>query len=96
MEHGQKKIVKNRKKLTKNTWYVYLVESSGDNLLYCGITIDLDKRIETHNKGKGSKILRGSRLPVKLYKFWEFETKSEAAKEEYRIKKLTRKQKLEL
>jgi putative endonuclease len=80
----------------KKKWYVYLVESSGDNILYCGVTNNLDKRIETHNNGKGSKVLRGSRLPVKLFKYWEFETKSEACKEEYRIKQLTRKEKLNL
>jgi len=76
-------------------WFTYLLTCSDDSL-YCGITNNLEKRIETHNNGKGSKLLRGSKLPVKIYKFWEFETKSEAAKEEYRIKQLTRKQKLEL
>ena len=80
----------------KKKWYVYLVESSGDNILYCGMTNNLDKRIKIHNSGKGSKALRGSRLPVKLYKYWKFKTKSEALKEEYRIKKLTRKEKLKL
>ena len=78
-------------------WFTYLlICSDSGGTLYCGITNNLDKRIKTHNEGKGSKLLRGSKLPVKLFKYWEFETKSEAAKEEYRIKQLTRKQKLDL
>jgi putative endonuclease len=45
--------------------------------------------------GTGAKYTRG-RGPVVLKYFIELENKSEAAKMEYRIKKLTRKQKLEL
>jgi len=46
-------------------WYVYLLECS-DSSLYCGITNDLEKRIATHNSGKGAKYTK-VRLPVKLY-----------------------------
>ena len=75
-------------------WCVYLVICS-DNTLYTGITNNLDKRIKTHNSGKGSKYCK-TRLPVVLHKSWEFPDRSSASKEEYRIKQLTRKQKLEL
>ena len=73
-------------------WFVYIVESS-DGIFYTGITTDVKKRIKTHNKGKGSKLLRGSRLPVYLKWCKECGSKSEASKEEYRIKHLSKKEK---
>jgi putative endonuclease len=75
-------------------WYVYIVECS-DGSLYTGITTDVNKRLETHNKGLGAKYTR-ARLPVVLRASFDGFDKSTAAKEEYRIKQLTRKQKLEL
>jgi len=76
-------------------WYVYVLECA-DKTLYTGITIELDRRIEEHNLSvKGAKYTK-MRRPVKLVYFCEKENKSEAAKEEYRIKKLNRKDKLEL
>ena len=75
-------------------WYTYILICS-DNTYYCGITNNLEKRIDIHNEGKGAKYTKG-RLPVKLVKFWEFKTKSEACKEEYRIKKLSREEKIKL
>lgn len=74
-------------------WYTYIILTS-KNTYYTGISTDVKKRVETHNKGK-VKYTR-SKLPVRLLVFWIFDTKSEAAKEEYRIKKLNRKQKEEL
>jgi putative endonuclease len=75
-------------------WYVYIVECS-DGTLYTGITTDVNKRIETHNKGKGAKYTK-TRLPVVLRASFDGFDKSTAAKEEYRIKQLTRKEKLDL
>lgn len=75
-------------------WYVYILECS-DGTLYTGITTDLDKRLKTHNNGKGAKYTR-VRLPVVLKVSFEAEDRSSASKEEYRIKQLTRKEKLEL
>ena len=75
-------------------WYVYILECF-DGTLYTGITTDLDKRLKTHNNGKGSKYTK-TRLPVILKVSFEAEDRSSASKEEYRIKQLTRKQKLEL
>jgi len=74
-------------------WFVYLLRCS-DDTLYCGITNNLEKRIETHNKGKGAKYTKG-RLPVMLVKYFELESKSEALKLEYRIKQLPRQEKLD-
>lgn len=75
-------------------WYVYILECS-DGSLYTGITTDVNKRILTHNKGKGAKYTK-TRLPVVLMVSFEAEDRSTASKEEYRIKRLTRAQKIEL
>lgn len=75
-------------------WYVYILECS-DGTLYTGITTDLNRRIETHNKGKGAKYTK-ARLPVVLRVSFEAEDRSQASKEEYRIKQLTRIEKLTL
>lgn len=74
--------------------YTYLLQCS-DHTLYCGWTNDLQKRLTSHNTGKGAKYTR-SRLPVTLVYFETFETKQEAMKREAAIKKLSRKEKLAL
>ncbi|MDE6138727.1 MAG: GIY-YIG nuclease family protein [Candidatus Gastranaerophilales bacterium] len=79
----------------ENRHFVYILETE-NNTLYCGYTDDVKKRYQAHLEGKGAKYTRANK-PVKLVWQKEFKTKSEALKEEYRIKhKLTRKQKLEL
>ncbi len=74
--------------------YVYILKCS-DDTLYTGWTNNLEKRIETHSKGKGAKYTRG-RLPVKLVYYEEYANKISAQKREYEIKQFTRKEKLEL
>ena len=74
-------------------WFVYIVECS-DKTLYTGITNNLDKRIKAHNDGKGAKYTKGRR-PVILFKSFACTSKSEALKLEYRIKQLSREEKLE-
>ena len=71
--------------------YAYIVECA-DGTYYCGYTNDLEKRIETHNRGKGAKYTR-PRLPVVLVYFEEFETKEEAMSREWHLKQLTHAQK---
>lgn len=75
-------------------WVVYMVMCS-DNTIYTGITNDLEKRINTHNSGKGAKYTR-SRYPVRLLSNWSCEDKSAASKLEYQYKQLSRLQKLKL
>ena len=75
-------------------WFVYILKCS-DDTLYTGITNNLEKRIATHNSGKGAKYTKG-RLPVILLKKFETQSKSEALKLEIKIKKLPREQKLNL
>lgn len=74
--------------------YVYILRCS-DNSLYTGWTTDLNKRLKTHNSGKGAKYTR-CRLPVELTYYEEFEDKSSALKREYGIKQLSRDKKLAL
>lgn len=74
-------------------WYIYIIKCS-DDTLYCGITNDLDRRIKQHNEGKGAKYTRG-RGPVTLIKFFTRPTKSEALKLEYKIKQMSREEKLQ-
>lgn len=74
--------------------YVYIVKCS-DNTLYTGYSTDVEKRVATHNSGKGAKYTR-CRLPVTLVYSESYETKSQAMSREYKIKKLSRKQKMEL
>lgn len=66
-----------------------------NNKLYCGYTDNLEKRFQAHLDRKASKFTRANR-PFKFVYTKEFLTKSEAMKEECRIKKLSRKQKEEL
>lgn len=75
-------------------WCVYLLQCADDSY-YCGSTNDLDKRIKTHNVGKGAKYTR-SRLPVQLMYSRICADQSDALKQEIAIKKLTHTQKKEL
>ena len=76
-------------------WYVYIVECA-DGSLYTGITTDVRRRLLEHNFSfKAAKYTR-SRRPVRMMWTKECENRSEASKEEYRIKRLSRKKKLEL
>ncbi len=75
--------------------FVYILLTERDTL-YCGYTDDVEKRYQAHLDGKGAKYTRANK-PIKLLWQKEFKTKSEALKEEYRIKhKLTKEQKLAL
>ncbi len=73
-------------------YYLYILLCS-DNTLYTGITNDLEKRLETHLLGKGSKYVR-SRLPFENIYTENFETKSEALKREIEIKGWSREEKI--
>lgn len=73
-------------------WYVYILECS-DQTLYTGITNNLEKRISKHNEGKGAKYTRG-RGPVTLVRSFTCSSKSEALKLEYKIKQLSKEEKL--
>ncbi|MGC8658998.1 MAG: GIY-YIG nuclease family protein [Desulfomonilaceae bacterium] len=69
-------------------WKVYLFRCS-DGTLYRGTTTDVERRLIEHNTGMGARYTR-SRLPASLIWFFEELTKSEAFREEYRIKRLSK------
>lgn len=71
--------------------YTYLLRCA-DSSLYCGWTNQLDKRVQTHNAGRGAKYTR-SRRPVSLVYYEVFETKEEAMRREYAIKRLDKAEK---
>ncbi|MBP1927000.1 putative endonuclease [Sedimentibacter acidaminivorans] len=75
-------------------YYIYIAEC-GDGTLYTGFTVDLEKRIKVHNKGKGAKYTRG-RTPLVLKYYEEFDSKNDALRRESEIKKLKKIKKIEL
>lgn len=75
-------------------WFVYIVRCR-DGSLYTGATNDLDKRVRAHNDGKGARYTR-SRRPVELVFSRRARDKSSALRQEYRLKQLTRAEKLAL
>ena len=74
-------------------WHIYILQCR-DKTLYTGITTNLKRRVKEHNFSKlGAKYTKGRR-PVKLVYSARKKNKSSALKEEYRIKKLSRDEKI--
>lgn len=76
-------------------YHLYILQCA-DKTLYTGITTGLERRILEHNKKKLGAKYTASRRPVKLVYSKKFKNRSTASKEEVRIKKLKRDQKLTL
>ncbi len=75
--------------------YTYILRCA-DDTLYTGITTDLERRIREHNHSPlGASYTRGRR-PVTLLRSQEHLSRSDASKVEYRIKQLSREEKLSL
>ena len=66
--------------------FVYLLSCS-DGSLYCGWSTDLERRIATHQDGKGGRYT-ATRRPVRLAIAWETATNTQARSLEGRIKRL--------
>jgi len=76
-------------------WYVYILKCK-DKTLYTGVTNDLGRRVDEHNNSDlGAKYTR-ARRPVELVYSRRFKNRSRAQQEEWRIKKLSRGEKLGL
>ena len=75
--------------------WVYLLWCRADDSLYTGWTSDLERRMRAHSAGKASRYTR-SRLPIELAAAMAMPDATAARREEARIKRLTRKQKLAL
>jgi putative endonuclease len=75
-------------------WHVYIIRCKG-NLLYTGITKDLERRVKEHNSGKGCKFTR-YRTPVELMYSESAQNRPQALIREAQIKQLRRPEKLRL
>jgi putative endonuclease len=75
-------------------WFVYILYNMGSGRTYTGITKDPHKRLEKHNSGEGAKNTRAGKGLWYMAYVKRYPNKSEASKEEARIKKLNRKTKL--
>jgi len=73
-------------------WMVYILKCRND-ALYTGITNNLDKRLNAHESGKGSKYVRAWQ-PFTLVKVIPCESESEARILELKIKKMGRQEKI--
>lgn len=71
--------------------YTYILKCN-DGTYYTGWTNNLEKRLKDHNDGNGAKYTK-PRRPVELIYYEVFETKEEAMRREYAIKRLTRAEK---
>jgi putative endonuclease len=74
--------------------WVYMLRC-GDGSLYTGWTNDLSKRLATHSAGRASRYT-ASRLPIELAFATPMEDRRAAMREEARIKRLDRADKLAL
>ena len=85
-----------KKSKTKSAWTVYILRCA-DGSLYTGITRDVVRRVEEHNSNglRAARYTR-SRRPVVLVYREPAATRSLASKREYRIKQMTRGDKLRL
>ena len=67
-------------------YYVYMLRCQGGSL-YTGYTDDIDRRYAAHAAGKGAKYTK-SRPPQYIAAAWVTESKTDAMRLEYRIKRL--------
>jgi putative endonuclease len=74
------------------SWMTYLLLCA-DGKIYCGVTNDMEKRLDAHNRGLASRFTR-ARLPVTLLAKSGAMGKAEAFRLEYRVKRLPKKKKL--
>jgi len=74
--------------------FCYIVECA-DGTYYTGWAVDPERRVSTHNKGRGAKYTK-MRLPVQLVYVEEQPDLSTALKREIAIKRMTRARKRKL
>ena len=72
----------------EKNWKVYMLRC-GDDSLYTGIAMDVERRLAVHRSGKGAKYTRG-RGPLELVYMEECGSHSDALKRELAIKALSR------
>jgi putative endonuclease len=92
------KKLSNKKAATKNSrseFFVYMLECK-DKTFYIGSTNNLEKRIHQHNHAKNGAHYTKIRRPVKLVYSKKCKTYAESRKREGELKRLSRKEKLEI
>ena len=77
-----------------NNWLVYILQCI-DGTMYCGITNNLEKRLEAHKSGKGSRYVR-AHMPFRLVATSPMMCKSEAMRLEYFVKRAPKKDKIKM
>ncbi len=65
-------------------FYVYLIKSKKDDLLYIGCTDNLVKRIKSHNDG--NVVSTQDRIPFELVYFEGYKNKEDAFRREHNLK----------
>lgn len=78
---------------SQSLWWLYLVRMA-NGALYCGVTTDVNRRFAEHCESgiKTAKALRG-KGPLELVYTYQAEDKQQAMQQEWRVKKLNKKQK---
>ncbi len=66
-------------------FFTYIIYSKTKDKYYIGHSHDLDLRLQRHNSGSSRSTKAG--IPWKVVYFEKYETKSEAIKREYEIKR---------
>lgn len=79
--------------MTAPIWHVYILDCDG-RYYYTGITTDIERRTRQHQSGKspGARATRGFSTIERVYAV-AVGSRSEAQRIEYRLKKLSRKEK---
>ncbi len=72
----------------KDIYYIYILRCE-DNSLYTGIAKDYLIRYKKHRLGVGAKYTRNKK-PVKIEKVWKVDSRSNALKVEYAIKRYSK------
>jgi putative endonuclease len=92
LTHGRPALKITARCVTSNhVHFVYMVRCA-DGTLYTGYARDLPKRVAAHNNGRGAKYTL-PRLPVSLVYSESCDSRSDALKREYQVKRLSRRQK---
>lgn len=75
-------------------FYCYILECA-DGTFYTGWTVDPERRLAVHNKGRGARYTR-TRCPVRLVYVEELPDRKAAMKREIAIKRMKRERKMKL
>jgi putative endonuclease len=78
-----------------NSYHVYILASAPNGTLYIGVTNELDRRVGEHKDGLVPGFTKKYGVKLLVY-FEEFSDIREAIHRETRLKKFTRRRKLEL